>query len=307
MKNVFKKLTATAMAFTLLGTGTAVTQIAVPNLANSVTASAATVYTTFYYPKCSKNHTSIVDALKEIGVESNYNYRKNIAAANGISGYSGTGDQNTQLLSLLKQGKLKNPEYQPAPSIQNDVTKIFSDVKSGEWYVSAIQFVYDNKIMAGISSSKFCPAQTTTRGEFINALYNLEGRPSVTFNKNRFNDVQWYDPYANAIMWATNKNLASGTANGLFSPNAAITREQIAVTLYKYANFKKYNYAFNNNILNYYSDSNKIHYWAKDAMIWAVTNGVIAGKGNGILDPLANTTRAECAQMIYNFKRNIAK
>ena len=195
------------------------------------------------------------------------------------------------------------PTPTPGPNPSGVVTEIFKDVKAGEWYVNAVQFVYDKKIMNGTGDNTFSPLMTLTRGQFVTILYNMENRPKITF-KGIFSDVKSSDYFALPVEWAAKQGITSGTGKGEFSPNAVITREQLAVMFYKYAQVKGYKTKINSKALDKYPDIKKIDEWALEAMKWAVTNGVMSGKattsGKDILDPLGKATRAECAQMVKN-------
>ena len=183
----------------------------------------------------------------------------------------------------------------------NDVTKIFTDVKEGKWYVSAIQFVYDRQIMSGKSANIFATESLLTRGEFATALYNMAGRPKTDYNQ-IFNDVppgQWYtDP----VLWTYYWGISSGYGNGNYGVSDSITREQLATMLYKYeTNFKKRTCSAPTDALKNFSDVSKVSSWALDPMRWAVSQKVISGKSNGTLEPQGTATRAECAQIIKNY------
>ena len=197
-------------------------------------------------------------------------------------------------------------------SSKGKVTKVFTDVLAGEWYVDAIQFVYDKDIMNGLSDTTFGPKGVLTREQFITVLYNMEGAPKITF-KQIYDDVT--DPtswYAKPITWATENKITSGIGGGLFGTGTEITREQLATLLYNYAQQKKeYKLDINEKSIANFPDANKISDWATTGMKWAVTNGVMGGKtgndGKNRLDPLGKATRAECAQMIKNLKENAVK
>lgn len=98
--------------------------------------------------------------------------------------------------------------------------------------------------------------------------------------------------------WAYANGITSGKGNGTFSPNQNITREQLAVMLYKYASVKNYNLTSFSKALDVFSDKGQVSSYATDAMKWAVTQEIISGKGNGKLDPKGTATRAECAAMV---------
>lgn len=182
------------------------------------------------------------------------------------------------------------------------VTVLFKDIKTGDWWVSAIQYVYDNNIMAGMGDV-FKPTEPLSREQFAQVLYNHSEKPAVTIG-NTFPDVkeQWYK---NAVLWANENNIASGYGNGKFGIGDNITREQLAMMLYKYAKLKGYDLTTESGRINKFADGNKVSNYAKTALDWAITQGIINGKGKKgedistfRIDPQGNATRAECASMI---------
>ena len=195
------------------------------------------------------------------------------------------------------------PMPTPTPTPSKKVTKVYSDVKEGEWYVSAIQFVYDHNIMSGVDEKNFAPLNKLTRAQFVTTLHNLEGKPSAKY-KRVFTDVMKGQWYTDPVMWAFSNNITNGISDSEFGIEVKITREQLATMLYNYATFKKYNLKYNNKALDNFPDSSQIADWAQTPMKWAVSKGIMSGKtdskGGVILDPKGEATRAECAQMIKN-------
>ena len=180
---------------------------------------------------------------------------------------------------------------------------IFSDVALGTWQYEPAKFVYDKQYMVGKGKDKdgkviFDPNTALTRSEFVTTLYNAEGKPKVTY-KNVFKDVTSGQWYSNPIIWAYNNKITSGYGDN-FGVSNKITREQMAQMFYSYAKYKGYKSSFSATALDKFKDKNKVSSWATDAMKWAVTNGIMKGKGEN-LDPLATATRAECAAMLKNF------
>ncbi len=178
------------------------------------------------------------------------------------------------------------------------VTDVFDDVKSTDWFVKPVQYVYDHGIMAGTNGGKsFSPNGKLTREQFTQVLYAYEGKPEVT-NMSGFSDVDPKAWYAKSVYWAKEKGITGGKPDGTFGVNENISRQDLAVMLYTYAKIKNYDLTKNDNALDNFDDKGKVSNYAKDAMKWAVTQGVISGKGNGKVDPIGNATRAECATMI---------
>ena len=175
----------------------------------------------------------------------------------------------------------------------------FSDLGSvGTWYHEAVDYVLRNDLMGGYGNGLFGPNDNLSRAQFAQILFNKEGRPVVNYLL-QYSDVANGAWYTEAIRWATSRGVVSGYGNGMFGPNDNITREQLAVMLWRYAGSP----AATDKELHF-TDADKASGYALEAMRWAVENGVINGKGNGILDPKGLATRAQVAQMLKNFLNN---
>ena len=198
-----------------------------------------------------------------------------------------------------------------------DVTNVFADVPAGKWFVNAIQFIYERGIMKGKGEDPngsgkliFDPNANLTRAEFATILYNMEGKPDVAFSHmilDAKNQSAWF---AKPVHWVYEQNIAAGYPNGNFGVADPITREQLALMLYKYAKLKGYKTTYSDNSLDRFGDTNQISSWAVEAMKWATANGVMNGSAHEVplLNPKGNATRAECAAMIKKlFEKVIAK
>lgn len=201
---------------------------------------------------------------------------------------------NGQYSFKMPNGRVSiDAEFKPI-SIDVPWNNPFSDVSIRDWYYDAVKFVNQNGLMNGIGNSLFAPNTQLSRAMLAEILYNKEGRPTV-ISGSTFEDVQPGLWYADAVAWASGKGVAAGYGNGLFGPDDDITREQIAVILYRYAGTPT-----PPNLLLDFSDADKVSAWAQDAVHWAVSQGILSGKGDGILDPTGKATRAEVAQMLKN-------
>lgn len=188
---------------------------------------------------------------------------------------------------------------------EKPITMPFTDVVEGAWYYDSIKYVYSNGMMVGTGDTKFSPNATTTRGMIVTILYRLEGEPAVS-GASSFNDVAEGKYYANAVKWAAENEIVGGYGNGQFGPEDPITREQMAAILYRYAAFKGFDMTKTAD-LSKFTDSGKISDWSKAALSWANAEGLVNGKGGGILDPLGNATRAEVSAILYRFCENVVK
>lgn len=182
----------------------------------------------------------------------------------------------------------------------NDKVKIelpYIDVAENQWYYDAVSVMYEKGIMTGLNETTFGPAELLSRAHFATMMYRLEGKPAVTY-KNLYRDIANGIWYTNPIVWCNQSGIITGYGNGLFGPADAITREQVALILYRYTSYKGYDNRARNN-LSSYSDASRVSGFAKEAMQWAVGCGVISGKNNEtMLDPQGNASRAECATMV---------
>lgn len=169
----------------------------------------------------------------------------------------------------------------------------FPDVKEGQWYIKAIEYVCTNGLMAGYSNGKFGLNDTLTRAQFAQIIYNKEGRPQASGGK--FTDVTtgWY---ADAVNWAASEGIVAGVGGGRFAPDQPITRQDLAVMLWRYAG----NPEPEKNELDFH-DAEKVSGYAWKALCWANEKGIVNGKGGGILDPKGNATRAQAAQMLMKY------
>ena len=187
------------------------------------------------------------------------------------------------------------------------VTEVFPDVKEGKWYVSAVQFVYDNGIMSGNGDGTFGTGNPLQREQLVQTLYSMEGKPAIDpASVNPFKDLKDKTKYPGpAVLWAYQVGIAGGNGDGTFGIGQSIQRQAVAVMLYKYAMLKGYDLSINDNALDRFSDVSKVADWALKPMKWAVTQGIIGGKGMGTeadplrIDPVGKATREECATMLY--------
>lgn len=184
-----------------------------------------------------------------------------------------------------------------------DWDNTFTDVDNGQWYYPAVGFVVENGLMNGYGDDTFGPSNKLKRSEFAQILYNAEGKPDIS-NEDLgypFEDVAGDVWYADAVYWARLNGIVEGVTDTAFGPDKYITREQLAVMLYRYAEFKEYDLTKGDATLNDFTDKAAISAYAKTAMEWAVSVGVVNGKENKILDPKGTAKRAEVAQMLQNF------
>ena len=173
----------------------------------------------------------------------------------------------------------------------------FSDVDTKAWYHGAVDYVLMNKLMTGIGNGLFAPNDNTTRAMLATLLYRMAGEPSVEGLENPFADVadgQWY---TDAVIWAADKGVVSGTSATTFAPNDQITREQMVTMIWRYAGEPESNLS----VLDKYADADNVSDFAKEAMAWAISNGIVTGVGDNTLAPKNTATRAQIAAILQRF------
>lgn len=192
---------------------------------------------------------------------------------------------------------VEDPDYvEPDPS--TSVADIFDDIQPGAWYEDAVQFAYDEGIMTGTSKTTFEPNTTTTRGMIVSILHRLEGNPVVT--EEAFSDVSADDWYGKAVAWASSEGIVGGYGDGTFQPNKAITREEMASILYRYAQYKDQDVSARADLTKY-TDADQVGAWAEEVMQWANAEGLINGMTEDTLVPQGNATRAQVAAMFQRY------
>ncbi len=190
----------------------------------------------------------------------------------------------------------EDPDWTEPEEPSTDVSDLFIDVAPNAWYKDAVQYAYDNGLMTGVSATKFASEQTTTRAMIVSILARLEGVESA--EAAGFIDVSADDWYATAVNWAASAGVVSGTGDGNFSPNAAITREQLAAMLMNYSAWKGEDVSARADLTSYTDQPST---WAEETMQWAVAEGLISGVTNTQLQPQGNATRAQVAAILQRF------
>ncbi len=263
------------------------------NIRKEATTSSDIIYTT----KNQASHTFLI--LDPVSVNRFYKIQSEPVLKYGRTGIaSGVGTYNKYAMYLYASS-----DYVTIVSegTKKDVNQIkFSDVPKNQWYYTAVNYAVQNGIMTGMTETVFAPNSILTRVQLPVLLYRLESSPTVSYVK-KYVDVADNTWYTDAIIWATDKGIVNGYTNSLFGVNDNITREQMAVMLYRYAKYKNYNVSKQSSIAGF-TDANKVSSYAKEAMSWAVGTGIIQGKENGKkLDPQGFASRAEGATVTMRF------
>lgn len=174
------------------------------------------------------------------------------------------------------------------------------------WAHKGIDYCVRNRLMSGVGAGTFSPDTACTRAQIVKILYNLSGNQTdYSYYYLPFTDVAPGAWYYNAVAWAYCNDVTSGTSATTFTPNAAITRQQLVTFLYRYT--VKYAPEFTGNAapISAFPDAGSVANWAYAAMSWAVGNGLIQGNAhdNGLdyLDPNGSATRAQTATIIMRY------
>ena len=190
----------------------------------------------------------------------------------------------------------EDPNWEEPEAPATDVSEIFTDVPANHWAKAAIQYVYDNGLMTGVSDTTFAPEATTTRAMIVSMLARMENVTSAA--DAGFTDVAAGDWYATAVNWAAANGIVSGIGDNTFAPNAPITREQLAAMLMNYAQWKGQDISARADLSDY-TDAPST--WASEAVQWAVAEGLLAGVTDDQLQPQGQATRAQVAAIMQRF------
>lgn len=174
----------------------------------------------------------------------------------------------------------------------------FVDVAAEDWYGDAVAAVYARGLMTGTAEDTFAPELAATRGMVVSILHRLAGSPTVSAEV--FADVAIDDWYGQAVAWAANEGIASGTSAETFSPNAAVTREQLAALLCNFAAQQGVDTTARSD-LSCFDDAATVSDWAQDAVSWAHAEGLLVGTSATMLAPQGEATRAQLAAMLVRF------
>ena len=182
----------------------------------------------------------------------------------------------------------------------------FTDANPAAWYHDGVHWALEEGVMKGTSATAFEPSGSATRAMVVTMLWRLDGEPSGA-SGSPFKDVKDGAWYAEAVAWAAETGAVNGTGADTFSPNAPVTREQLAAILYRYARSKGEGFTGAWAFPLDFSDAAKVSRWADEAMHWMTRNGIITGMGDGTLAPRDNATRAQIATMFLRFAGTMAK
>ena len=178
-------------------------------------------------------------------------------------------------------------------------TPSFTDVSEEDWFAQPVQFAAGRELFSGIGAGAFGPQETMSRAILVTVLYQLEERPEVG-DETAFQDVPAGAWYQKAAQWAAGQGITGGTGEGRFSPQASISRESLALMLYRCAGSPELSPGEREQ-LSRFRDGDLVSSWSRDAVAWACANGIMAGDPQGRLTPQGASTRAQVAAMVAQF------
>ena len=170
----------------------------------------------------------------------------------------------------------------------------YADVSANQWFYAAVQYVSENKLMNGVAENAFGPDIHTTRGMLVTILHRMEGEPQA--GEHSFTDVAEDKYYADAVAWAAENDIVNGYSDTVFAPEKAMSREEMAVVLYRYAQYKGWDVSAQGD-LSRYADSESVSAWSAEAMTWAVGAKVMNGM-DGRLAPQGDALRSQTATVL---------
>ena len=175
----------------------------------------------------------------------------------------------------------------------------YNDVKAGDWYANAVNYVTLTGLMNGTGDG-FSPNLAINRGMMVTVLYRMAGSPEVTA-ENPFTDVPADTWYTDAVIWASENGITAGTSETTFSPTNSLTREQLATFFYRFADFENPDPIEITGDLTGFTAAGQVASYATDAMKWAIGEGLISGTTETTLSPKATATRAQVATILMRY------
>lgn len=227
--------------------------------------------------------TTTVDGLKRVceSLSGEYRYVK-LLWLGAPSRDTDKSIAEIQLFTAKKQ-TLPRPSIILAGALSSSFP--FDDVSKSDWFYDDVRYVYEAGMMNGVAAKVFSPYGETTRGMIVTILARLDGADTT-------GSKPWYEA---GRRWAMENGISDGT-----SMEAAVTREQLATILYRYAAYTGMSTYTNADRLSSFADSDKVSDWAEAAMNWAMDRGLIKGS-NEQLDPQGSATRAQVAAILHRF------
>jgi hypothetical protein len=202
-------------------------------------------------------------------------------------------------ISVLKNYIDVRTDYLNENFFTNDT--YFKDVAEKVWYYKSVMYVADNGYMQGVGGQMFLPNQSLTRAMVVTVLSRVSGDDLSAYTSSAFTDVDQGQWYTAPIAWAADKGIVTGYDNQTFLPHQSITREELALMIKNYASYKGLDMTIEDTALDGFSDSQQVSSWAKDALCWCKSSGLIQGISETELGPKAMSTRAQFCTILKRY------
>lgn len=182
-------------------------------------------------------------------------------------------------------------------SVVSKRTASFRDIPQNAYYAEAARYCLEHGLVSGTAEGVFSPNMVLSRGMLVTILWRNEKSPAA--GNAEFTDLKPGAYYEEAVSWASEQRIVSGYGNGKFGPDDPIQRQQLAVILYRYAQYQGQDVTVTGT--SPFADESAISDYAKTAVSWAREKGIVAGKSGNRFDPQGKTTRAEAVTMLYRY------
>ena len=176
----------------------------------------------------------------------------------------------------------------------------FRDVPQDAWYAGAVERVCAAGLMNGTGASTFSPGETVTRGQTAAILHRLAGAPAA--RGGGFSDVPDTAYYSEAVAWAAGQGIVEGYYDGTFRPDLPVSRQQLAAILWRYAKMEEADSGARATLRGY-RDAGDVSAYAREAMRWALSEGILQGTGDGTLQPQGRAARGQTAVLLERFQK----
>lgn len=244
----------------------------------------------------SNNGELTLETLTRNGFGDPFNHGCRVFASNDEQGWMVVGTANPFMGTQLWRNVLPPCDGTAASGCPSTA---FTDLDTSRYYHEPVDYMLKHDLMHGYGNGTFKPGDNITRAEFVQILFNMEGKPAAE-TESAFTDVTAGKWYYNAVVWAVENGIVNGVSADTFAPNKKITREQMAAILCRYASYKGMDVSAEAD-LSGYTDAGDISRYAVASMQWAVGEGIIRGRTATTIAPKGNATRAEAATVLYRF------
>ena len=212
----------------------------------------------------------------------------------GGAGGGGGGGAGPQDPAPQEPGKTDETNPQETPE-----TPAFDDVAQDAWYYGAVSRCAREGLMTGTAQNLFSPDLPMSRAMLVTALYRLEGELQSGLESLPFEDVDPQAWYFRPVLWGVEQDIVRGVEQHLFQPDENVTREQLAVILFRLS--KAQPQTHQDGAAGLFEDWQEVSEWAREGMNWALEEGIVTGRGEGVLAPGDSASRAEVAAMLCRF------